>query len=113
MNIQLYSFIYYKTPLPSGEYLQFFKHNYHYLSGLNKAIVSSKIASTPPPVVPQRNDLEVKLREFEDSLNAKLNTRIQQSTTSATPLNFQEITPLDIQPLKNTEEPSNPLQMIF
>lgn len=113
MNIQLYSFIYYKTPLPSGEYLQFFKHNYHYLSGLNKAIASSKIASTPPPVVPQRNDLEVKLREFEDSLNAKLNTRIQQSTTSATPLNFQEITPLDIQPLKNTEEPSNPIQMIF
>jgi len=113
MNIQLYSFVYYKTPLPSNEYLQFFKHNYYYLSGLDKAIATSKPQPLEIKEVPPRNDLEVKLREFEDNLNAKLNKRFEDTSIINADLKYQTITPLDIEDIKNTDKDGNPLKMIF
>lgn len=44
VNMDLYNFTYYKSILPINEYLMFFRHNYHYLSGLNKVLETSSNA---------------------------------------------------------------------
>lgn len=48
IDMELYNFIYYKSIIPSKEYLNYFKHVYYYLSGLHTAI-SSPVPSSPVP----------------------------------------------------------------
>lgn len=112
MNINLYSFVFYKTPLPSSEYLLFFKHNYYYLSGLNKAIKETNIPPPPPIEVEVRNDLDIKLRELENKIDEKLNKRIETRTLADANIRYEEITPFDIESIKNTEVDS-PLSFLF
>jgi hypothetical protein len=112
MNINLYSFVFYKTPLPSSEYLLFFKHNYYYLSGLNKAIKETNIPPPPPTEIEVRNDLDIKLRELENKIDEKLNKRIETRTLADANIRYEEITPFDIESIKNTEVDS-PLSFLF
>lgn len=112
MNINLYSFVFYKTPLPSSEYLLFFKHNYYYLSGLNKAIKETNIPPPPPTEIEVRNDLDIKLRELENKIDEKLNKRIETRTLADANIRYEEITPFDIESIKNTEVDS-PFSFLF
>ena len=50
IDMELYNFIYYKSIIPSKEYLNYFKHVYYYLSGLHTAISSSVPSPVPSPV---------------------------------------------------------------
>lgn len=110
MNIHLYSFVFYKTLLPSNEYLLFLKHNYFYLSGLNNAIKNTEKIE-PPAEIKVRNDLDTKLREFETKIDEKLNKKIEENSINKTTIEYQKIQPFDIPPIKNTEVQSilNPI----
>jgi hypothetical protein len=103
MNIHLYSFVFYKTPLPSNEYLLFLKHNYYYLSGLNNAIKNTTKSTEPPPEIKARNELDNKLQDLENKINEKINKQIENNSINKTTIELKTIPPLDIQPIKNTE----------
>jgi len=103
MNIHLYSFVFYKTPLPSNEYLLFLKHNYYYLSGLNNAIKNTTKPTEPPPEIKARNELDNKLQDLENKINEKINKKIEDNSINKTTIELKTIPPLDIQPIKNTE----------
>jgi len=103
MNIHLYSFIFYKTSLPSNEYLLFLKHNYYYLSGLNNAIQNTTKPSEPPQEIKARNELDDKLQDLENKLNEKINKQIEDNSINKSNIEYKIIAPLDIQPIKNTE----------
>jgi hypothetical protein len=77
MNIQLYSFVFYKVLLPSSEYSLFLKHNYYYLSGLNNIInKSSEQPLEIPDKIELRNDIDTRLRELENKIDDKINKKI-------------------------------------
>jgi hypothetical protein len=104
MNIHLYSFVFYKTPLPSNEYLLFLKHNYYYLSGLNNIIKNTTKPPPPPPEIKARNELDNKLQDLENKINEKINKQIEDnSINKTTTIELKKIQPLDIQPIKDTE----------
>jgi hypothetical protein len=103
MNFHLYSFVYYKSALPSNEYLLFLKHNYYFLSGLNKAIQETKKPVEVPEKVEVRNDIDIKLRELENKINDKLNKKIDETNISKTNIKYDEINKLELPPIKNTE----------
>jgi hypothetical protein len=111
MNIYLYSFVFYKTQLPSNEYLLYLKHNYYYLSGLNNAITAQKKVETPVEVKP-RNELDVKLKELENKIDEKINKNIQENSLNKTNVEYHKISQLEIPPIKNTEG-DNILTSIF
>jgi len=66
INAELYNFIYYKSVLPITEYLNCFKHNYHYLSGLNNVLETKKEEEKPIEIDNMLND---KLNELESKLS--------------------------------------------
>jgi hypothetical protein len=103
MNFHLYSFVYYKSALPSNEYLLFLKHNYYFLSGLNKAIQETKKPVKVPEKVEVRNDVDIKLRELENKINDKLNKKIDETNISKSNIKYDEINKLDLPSIKNTE----------
>ena len=103
MNLHLYSFVFYKTALPSNEYLLFLKHNYYYLSGLNNAIQNSNKPPEPPKEIGIRNDIDIKLREFENKINEKLNKQIEENSLQKINIEYHKIQPLEISSIKNTE----------
>jgi hypothetical protein len=103
MNIQLYSFVFYKVLLPSSEYSLFLKHNYYYLSGLNNAIKNTTKPTEPPPEIKARNELDNKLQDLENKINEKINKQIENNSINKTTIELKTIPPLDIQPIKNTE----------
>jgi len=113
MNINLYSFVYYKSALPSSEYLLFFKHNYYYLSGLNNIIETSQKKNEVPLVeVDMKNDLDIKLRELENKIDNKLNKKIEQQIIQQPELKYQDITPFNIDKISETNIDS-PLGFLF
>jgi len=104
MNIHLYSFVYYKTPLPTSEYLLFLKHNYYYLSGLNNAIKKTETAVKPPPEkIPVNNEIDIKLRLLEDKINEKLNKQIEDRIITQSNFVYQKIDPLNIDKIGDNE----------
>jgi hypothetical protein len=102
MNIHLYSFVYYKSALPPNEYLLFLKHNYYYLSGLNKVVKENQKPPEIPDNINVRNDLDIKLREFENKINDKLNKKIEEQKLIQTNIKYEEINKLDLPSIKNT-----------
>ena len=111
MNMCLYSFVFYKTALPSSEYQLFFKHNYHYLSGLNKVIKDKQNEIVPKEEV--KDNLDVKLKELENNINDNLNKKFDtQITIPQTKIKFEEIKPLQIKSIKDTEI-NSPLNILF
>ena len=103
MNINLYSFIFYKSPLPTNEYLLYLKHNYYYLSGLNNAISNIQKPPEPPVEIKPRNELDIKLKELENKIDEKINNNIQQNNLNISNVDYKTILPFDIKPIKDTE----------
>jgi len=68
INMELYNFTYYKSIIPINEYLKFFKHNYHYLAGINKILNLSSF--------------ELKAAKKDASNNAKKCIQEPKETTS-------------------------------
>jgi hypothetical protein len=102
MNFHLYSFVYYKTALPSSEYLLFLKHNYYYLSGLNKTVKKDiQIKQEIPDNIQVKNELDIKLREFQNQLNDDLNKKIANQNITQTNINYEKIGELKIPPIKD------------
>ena len=68
INMDLYSFIYYKTVVPMDEISKLTKHNYYYLSGLDFTISEStnKCAVNQPP--PEIKTLGDRLKELETNI---------------------------------------------
>ena len=102
MNINLYSFVFYKTLLPSNEYLLYLKHNYYYLSGLNNVIIAQKKVE-PPVEVKARNEIDIKLKELENKIDKKINKNIQENSLNKTNVEYHKISQLEIPPIKDTE----------
>jgi hypothetical protein len=102
MNIVLYSFVYYKSAIPSNEYLLYLKHNYYYLSGLNKVVINTQ-KPEPIPEIKPRNELDIKLKELENKIDEKINKNIQASVINNTNVEYQKIPPFDIESIKDTE----------
>jgi hypothetical protein len=113
MNIQLYSFVFYKVLLPSSEYSLFLKHNYYYLSGLNNIInKSSEQPLEIPDKIELRNDIDTRLRELENKIDDKINKKIENQAITQTEIKYEEIKPFDIQKIENTDV-NSPLNVLF
>jgi|688.fasta_scaffold02392_17 hypothetical protein len=103
MNIVLYNFVYYKSAIPSNEYLLYLKHNYYYLSGLNKVVVNTQKPEQIQEIKP-RNELDIKLKELEDKIDKKIDMNIQDSSAKInTNVEYKKIPPFDIGSIKDTE----------
>jgi hypothetical protein len=113
MNIQLYSFVFYKVLLPSNEYSLYLKHNYYYLSGLNNII---KTKENPIPQIPDkievRSDIDARLRELENKIDDKINKKIENQAITQQNIKYEEIKPFDIEKINNTNV-NSPLKILF
>ncbi len=75
LNMELYNFTYYKSVLPINEYLKFFKHNYHYLSGINKVLnLSSKELNAAKKEA--SNNAKNCIQETKETTSININKRI-------------------------------------
>lgn len=100
INMELYNFIYYKTVLPIDEYLNCFKHNYHYLSGLHTLIEKKQETITEYDKTALLTD---KLNNFEEKLGSYFK-RLSE-TTKDTPI--EPIQPFNINSLNTTKNNSS------
>ena len=103
LNMSIYSFVYYKSPIPINEYLLYLKHNYYYLSGLNNAVINTNKPVEPTIEIKARNELDIKLQELENKIDAKINNNIQENSINNIKVEYHKIQPLDIPPIKDTE----------
>jgi hypothetical protein len=69
MDAQLFNFIYYKSIIPTDEYLNFNKYNYYYLSGLNRNKCDINVSNE---TVVKSCDVDKKLNELEEKINKTL-----------------------------------------
>lgn len=99
INMELYNFIYYKSVIPIAEYLNCFQHNYHYLSGLNTVLQTSK-EKTPETKTDTSNILNDKLTELE----TKLSNYFETSQNSNETTTMEKILPFNI---NTNNKPSN------
>ena len=98
INMELYNFIYYKSVLPDEEYLNMFKYNYYYLSGINKAEETAAEKATHDAAekckkeedIIEDNTLNKKLNELENKLGACINKNIDEND-----LEIKEIKPFN------------------
>lgn len=106
INMDLYNFTYYKSILPINEYLSFFKHNYYYLSGLNKVLETSSNA-----IQAAKNDASTIaakcLEDSKDTDSIRINRRIddlEKNLTKCFNKNKEE-------PKKNKDEEIKPFEI--
>lgn len=98
INMELYNFIYYKSVLPDEEYLNMFKYNYYYLSGINKAIETAAEKATHDAAekckkeedIIEDNTLNKRLNELENKLGTCINKNIDDND-----LDIKEIKPFN------------------
>jgi len=113
INMELFNFIYYKTILPINEYLNIFKHNYHYLSGLHSAI------STNPNIITEKcdkeivsNTLDIRLNELENKLGKCIQNNKENISNSE--LQEDDIKPFNIDIIDNIKtKTSNFFSFLF
>jgi hypothetical protein len=109
INMELFNFIYYKSVIPINEYLNIFKHNYHYLSGLHTII------TTPPKVITKNEckketkiiegeDLNKRLDELENKLGKCILEKTQNNDN-----NMKEVKPFELKIYDNIRETSTNL----
>lgn len=110
LNFHLYSFVFYKIALPSSEYLLFFKHNYYYLSGLNKLIEQNlKVQENS---INQNNDLNLVNSKFQELQNQiyenkqEINKKLEEQSINKENIKYEEIKPFNITSIKNTHAES-------
>jgi len=117
INMDLYNFTYYKSILPINEYLSFFKHNYHYLSGLNKVIETSsnaieaakKDASTIATKCledPKETD-SIRINRRIDDLEKNLTKCFNKNKEDPKKSKGEEIKPFDIKILEDIQKTSS------
>jgi len=70
INTELFNFIYYKSVIPTDEYLNFNKYNYYYLSGLQNNSCDINIINNETSV--KSCDIEKKLNDLEEKINKTL-----------------------------------------
>lgn len=99
INMELYNFIYYKTIIPINEYLNCFKHNYHYLSGLHK-VIENKHEDNTALLTDKLNDFEEKLGNYFKTI-----TDITPDTTAKT--NLIPIQPFNINTINTNKNTSS------
>jgi len=100
INMELYNFIYYKTVLPIDEYLNCFKHNYHYLSGLHTLIENKQETNTDDNKTSLLTD---KLNNFEEKLGSYFKTLSEIKTDTS----IEAIAPFNINTLNTTKNNSS------
>jgi len=118
INMDLYNMTYYKSIIPINEYLLFFKHNYHYLSGLNKVIErsSNEIAAAKKDATTVASKC---LEDTKETDSIKINRRIDDLEKNLTKCfnknkeepnkhkKEEEIKPFDIKILEDIQKTSS------
>jgi hypothetical protein len=117
INMDLYNFTYYKSILPINEYLSFFKHNYHYLSGLNKVLERSsnaihaakKDASTIASkcLEDSKETDSIKINRRIDDLEKNLTKCFNKNKEESKKTPEEEIKPFDIKILEDIQKTSS------
>jgi len=122
INMDLYNFTYYKSIIPISEYLHFFKHNYHYLSGLNNVISSSSSA-----IAEAKKDASIIankcLEENKETDSIKINKRLDEleknlgkcfdKNKEKPKIKEDEIKPFDINIVEDIKKTSNNIFSFF
>lgn len=116
INMDLYNFTYYKSIIPISEYLKFFKHNYHYLSGINKVLIDTKEAINDEKTK-SSNIVEVCLENTKETDGIKINKRIDELEKNLTKCFIkndekksdkeEEIKPFDIKIIEDIKKTSS------
>ena len=75
INMELYNFTYYKSIIPINEYLKFFKHNYHYLAGINK-ILNLSSEELKAAKKDASNNAKKCIQETKETTSININKRI-------------------------------------
>lgn len=105
INMELYNFIYYKTIIPIEEYLNCFKHNYHYLSGLHTIIENNRDDGGDTSLIRD------KLIDFEEKLGTyfKLmtDTKLDRNDNIATVADMIPIQPFNINSINTNKNTSS------
>jgi len=99
MNIHLYSFIYYKTSLETTVNELFHKHNYYYLSGLNKANLKAKEKEV---VKPEPVNIQKELKDLHDNISKTIDDKIKSQVVVKSDIEYQKIQPLEIPSIKDS-----------
>jgi len=100
INMELYNFIYYKTIIPIDEYLNCFKHNYHYLSGLHTVIDNKRDDSSTSLIKDKLNDFEEKLGNYFKLIT---DTKINRDDNANANIHMIPIQPFNINSI-NTDK---------
>jgi len=117
INMDLYNFNYYKSIIPITEYLKFFKHNYHYLSGINK-IISESSSEIKRVTSNSINTAEQCIEKNKETDGIRINKRIDQLEKNLTKCfinkdnkkendNQDDIKPFDIKLLEDIKKTSS------
>lgn len=117
INMELYNFTYYKSILPINEYLSFFKHNYYYLSGLNKVIETSSnaidAAKKDASMIankcledPKETD-SIRINKRIDDLEKNITKCINKNKEEPKKKKEEEIKPFDIKILEDIQKTSS------
>ena len=98
INMEMYNFIYYKSVLPISEYLNCFKHNYHYLSGLHTVMEKKQdnIFDSSSLLTDKINELELKLQNYFNTDNNNDNTDDSSNNDNTKDSTIESILPFDI-----------------
>jgi hypothetical protein len=99
MNIHLYSFIYYKTSLETTVNELYHKHNYYYLSGLNKANLKAKEKEV---VKPKPVNIQKELKDLHDNISKTIDDKIKSQVVVKSNIEYQQIQPLEIPSIKDS-----------
>lgn len=92
INMDLYSFIYYKMVVPMDEINKLTKHNYYYLSGLDFTISETSNKCNQNETPPEIKTLGDRLKELENNII----TIIERKTPLPTSEPIKEIKPLSL-----------------
>lgn len=111
INMELFNFIYYKSVLPINEYLNIFKHNYHYLSGIHtlinkKPVIDNKCRNETKII--EGEDLTKRLNELENKIGTCILEKNKKVDTT-----IKEVKPFEIKLFDNFKDKSSLFNFLF
>lgn len=95
INMDLYSFIYYKSSISSDEMFKFSKYGNYYLSGLDFTTTQCQTTQQISPLAQQSLLLENRLKELEDNYLKALQKKVEDAK-KISDVKFLDIKPLDL-----------------
>lgn len=112
INMEMYNFIYYKSVLPISEYLNCFKHNYHYLSGLHTVIEKQdeKTVDSSSQLTDKLNEFELRLQNYFNASsfnNTNNNDNNTNNDNTAKDSSIEAIQPFDINSITTSKNTSS------